>query len=260
VQPKNFSPKVGSSSGVYAALSKDDGANWKIKPLPMGLPHETDLKNFSTLGYSTVRQGPNGVIHILSTMTHPCLHYEINEAWIESSADSDNTDSHSAPREQQKQKQQARASTASGGTATWGYIVDLVYGYALHGTFTTTHPNSSALEYNATYNAGMRLSESYHNTKGRLVWRWTHQPASNSSRSMLERFDDAGQLRVRSEFDNNAVPRDWHLIQSNPVGHRLKGLTAHGSACLWAKDGSVVATSFNQGMVNPGAAASCSRD
>ena len=69
-------------TGVYAALSRDDGATWKIRPLPISLPHELDQLSFGTLGYSTVRQGPNGVIHILSTMTHPCLHYEINEAWI----------------------------------------------------------------------------------------------------------------------------------------------------------------------------------
>ena len=49
--------KVGDSSGVYAALSTDDDVSWVIKPLadvikplPIALPHETDLKNFGTLG------------------------------------------------------------------------------------------------------------------------------------------------------------------------------------------------------------------
>ena len=37
---------------MLQALSKDDGATWRIKPLPVGLPHETDRMNFSTLGYS----------------------------------------------------------------------------------------------------------------------------------------------------------------------------------------------------------------
>ncbi len=39
-----------------------------------------------TLGYVTARQAPNGVIHILTTETQPCLHYELNEAWIFSDA------------------------------------------------------------------------------------------------------------------------------------------------------------------------------
>jgi hypothetical protein len=33
------------------------------------------------MGYATVRQAPNGVIHVLATNT-PLLHYEFNEAWI----------------------------------------------------------------------------------------------------------------------------------------------------------------------------------
>lgn len=39
-----------------------------------------------TLGYVTVKQAPNGVIHLLTTITRPCLHYEFNESWIWSDA------------------------------------------------------------------------------------------------------------------------------------------------------------------------------
>jgi hypothetical protein len=35
-----------------------------------------------TLGYSVCRQAPNGIIHLIATMTEPCLHFELNEAWI----------------------------------------------------------------------------------------------------------------------------------------------------------------------------------
>jgi len=35
-----------------------------MRPLPVVLPHETVLKTFGTLGYSTVRQAPNGMIQI----------------------------------------------------------------------------------------------------------------------------------------------------------------------------------------------------
>ena len=77
---------LGTTSGVYVALSPDEGSSWQLRFLPVGLPHEVDVlehaTNFSTLGYSTVRQAPYGQIHVLSTMTHPCLHYEFNEAWV----------------------------------------------------------------------------------------------------------------------------------------------------------------------------------
>ena len=92
----------------------------------------------------------------------------------------------------------AHATTASGGTATWGFIDDpSIGGYALHGAFITTFPNSSVVEYNATYSHGVRLTESMA-TSSHSLWRWTHgvppPPASTTaeSRSVFERYDGAG--------------------------------------------------------------------
>jgi len=36
----------------------------------------------NTLGNTVARQAPNGVIHVVATMTSPCLAYELNEEWI----------------------------------------------------------------------------------------------------------------------------------------------------------------------------------
>src|SRR5262249_39337643 len=71
--------------GCVVAISTNNGTSWHIKRLPVTLPHEKDRKN-GTLGYATVRQAPNGNLHLLATMTSPCLHYEFNEAWIFSDA------------------------------------------------------------------------------------------------------------------------------------------------------------------------------
>ena len=71
--------------GCFVALSTNNGASWHIKPLPVQLPNHERGTN-GTLGYVTARQAPNGVIHILTTETQPCLHYELNEAWIFSDA------------------------------------------------------------------------------------------------------------------------------------------------------------------------------
>lgn len=35
-----------------------------------------------TLGYSVLRQAPNGLIPLITTMNTPCLHFEFNEAWL----------------------------------------------------------------------------------------------------------------------------------------------------------------------------------
>ena len=277
LQPSGFSPKVGESSGVYAALSKDDGKTWKIKALPVALPHETDLRNFGTLGYSTVRQGPNGVIHILSTMTHPCLHYEINEAWLESDESAHTTLARTQSqldmrlvraRAQAKHavaSTKAHATTASGGTATWGFIDDpSIGGYALHGAFITTFPNSSVVEYNATYSHGVRLTESMA-TSSHLLWRWTHGvPAPSASttaesRSVFERYDGAGNVAVRSHWLNRPLPRDGHLIKSNPADWRFNSLVADGDSCMYGGNDTAAATHFVDGKVDPAAKVLCKR-
>ena len=72
-------------NGAFVALSTNNGASWRIKTLPVQLPNHERGTN-GTLGYVTARQAPNGVIHILTTETQPCLHYELNEAWIFSDA------------------------------------------------------------------------------------------------------------------------------------------------------------------------------
>ena len=68
--------------GSYTALSDDDGESWRIKRLPGAQPHEAHIHDWPTLGYSVARQAPNGMIHIISSMNHPSLHFELNEAWI----------------------------------------------------------------------------------------------------------------------------------------------------------------------------------
>ena len=72
--------------GSYVALSDDDGETWRVRTLVGTQKHEradryAQMKG-DTLGYVVARQAPNGVIHMIVTMTEPCLHFELNEAWI----------------------------------------------------------------------------------------------------------------------------------------------------------------------------------
>lgn len=83
---KGFQPEGVTQRGSYVALSDDEGETWKIRRLPGTQFHERPERaqqmGGETLGYAVARQAPNGIIHLVATMTSPCLHFELNEAWI----------------------------------------------------------------------------------------------------------------------------------------------------------------------------------
>jgi hypothetical protein len=87
-QPPSF-----KDHGALVALSDDEGRTWKMKTLPGVLPHEAgrfrDRKGWSpyfddygTLGYAIATQTPDGLIHLMGSMTHPSQEFELNEGWI----------------------------------------------------------------------------------------------------------------------------------------------------------------------------------
>ncbi len=59
--------------GAYVALSSDDGKTWTIKQLP---------ENILTVGYTTSTQGPDGIIHIVTTKNKVNYEIELDEAWV----------------------------------------------------------------------------------------------------------------------------------------------------------------------------------
>jgi hypothetical protein len=93
---KGVQPAGITERGAYVALSDDEGETWRIRKLPGTQRHEradrAKQMNADTLGYAVARQAPNGVIHLIATMTSPCLHYELNEAWILHGEDSKGDD------------------------------------------------------------------------------------------------------------------------------------------------------------------------
>ena len=124
----------------------------------------------------------------------------------------------------------------------------------LDGTFVATFAGTTATEYNATYSRGVRTAETLLDADGAVIHRWQHRPAG----SVLERFDGAGGLRLRSEWLNNPSARDAHLIKSNPAGLRFTGLVADGAACIWDAAGKIVAANtFKDGVLVKGGAPKC---
>ncbi len=61
-----------TGAGAFVALSEDDGETWTTRRLP----------GFTTVGYTTATQAPDGVIHIVTSKNAPDYHIELNEAWV----------------------------------------------------------------------------------------------------------------------------------------------------------------------------------
>lgn len=79
--------KPTAQRGSYAAISDDDGKTWSIKALPGANPHQNPerARNMegSTVGYVGAAQGPDGVIHVVTSATHPAVTLSFNEAWLD---------------------------------------------------------------------------------------------------------------------------------------------------------------------------------
>jgi formylglycine-generating enzyme required for sulfatase activity len=64
--------------GAFVALSDNDGKTWKMKRLPA---------NILTVGYVTATQGPNGLIHIVTSKNTLNFEIVLNEAWVQSDSE-----------------------------------------------------------------------------------------------------------------------------------------------------------------------------
>ena len=80
---KKIAPPSGWKCGneCVAGISKNNGQTWTFKVLPGTLPQHHRIEHPS-LGYVTVRQSDNGMIHVLTTTNYPSLEIEFNEAWF----------------------------------------------------------------------------------------------------------------------------------------------------------------------------------
>ncbi|MBQ3187242.1 MAG: exo-alpha-sialidase [Alistipes sp.] len=207
------------------AISKDNGKTWRIKSLPVALPHNKRTAHPS-LGYSTVRQAPNGLIHILTSANYPALHYELNEAWIWSD---EGEIAHSTA----DGKQQAYSEKYPNGTlkSEWEAMIYPNGRYLLHGT-TKDYYADGTLQHQVTYAHGRKTGEElFYNPDGTLRWRWVRD--LESMRGVWTQYYPTGQKRVESHWDLEPTPRD--------LNRKFIGYVAEGPATHWNEDGSLKA-------------------
>jgi hypothetical protein len=180
---ENKQPEGYGQRGSLVAISEDEGRSWHVKTLPGTLPHEgrvidakrkwTNAKHDDgTVGYVTVTQTPNGIIHVLTTMNHPCLHFEFNETWLYSDAGG------ALPANPGKSGtvKNYREDYASGKLkAEWSAKICDDGRYLLHGTETWYYKNDRK-QYEVTYNNGRKTrAEAYWAPDGIKRWSWDHR-------------------------------------------------------------------------------------
>ena len=228
----NRPPGINHPPGCIVAISEDNASTWHIKNLPVTLPHEEYTSNWR-LGYSTIRQAPNGVLHILATMTHPGLHYEMNEAWVfsgegdiapETSGGAVNSYSEDYPSGQLKTSWSAR--TCANGR------------YLLDGVQTCYYPDGGK-EYEVTYENGRKTgSETYWTSDGAKAWSWRHDATDNTSIWM--HYWANGLRRIESHWSNFPQARDNE--------RNFSGFIAEGPTYHWDRTGQPVnAWTFSAG-------------
>ncbi|NWG12214.1 MAG: SUMF1/EgtB/PvdO family nonheme iron enzyme, partial [Acidobacteria bacterium] len=231
-------PKGINQLGSYVAVSDDEGETWRFKKL-IGIqlhenPERAETMRGPTLGYAVARQGPNGMIHLITTMNNPCLHFEFNEAWILDTVTGERPD---------VELMQSRAKTiadvlrfeekypngrvriaGSGGIADDGRFL-------LHGV-QTWHYENGRKQREADYRLGRKIgTENFWAPDGRLLWSCEYREDGTST---WRRYWPGGKLKAESSWKNfkaDGMARLWDaagtlLAERRFVSGRLAPHTA----------------------------------
>jgi len=216
--------------GVLVALSDDEGENWRVKQLPGATPHErfrdkTDTwqpqdglnHRYPTIGYAVAAQAPNGAIHLMSSMNHPSLHFEMNEAWILSdSAEETSAPSPDATRATASLTSHEERYPDGALRMTWNSRVDGAGRYVLDGAETWFYP-SGKKQYEVVYDLGHKVgAEVYYDEHGAKKWAWDH---GKDGKASWTQYWPNGDKRVESHW---------------------AGVKADGAAKRWDRSGHII--------------------
>ena len=236
LQKKDQAPPAGwkFGDGCFVAISTNHGSSWHIKPLPVQLPNHQYHK-FGTTGYVTARQAANSVIHILATETQPCLHYELNEAWIFS-------DAGDVVPEMDGGKVQRFSENFPDGKLRirWSARICPNGRYLLDGTETSFYQNGQR-EHEVTYRNGHKTgAEIFWAADGVKLWTWSHDLKNHTSQ--WTHYWSNGKKSVESNW--NTLPEARDLKRTFP------GLVANGPVYQWTEAGTLSHTyHFTNGIL-----------
>jgi hypothetical protein len=211
-------------NGAFVAISTNNGTSWRVKPLPVQLPNHERGTN-GTLGYVTARQAPNGVIHILTTESQPCLHYELNEAWIFSD------DGDIAPETTGGKIKSFREDYPNGKLRSmWSARICPNGRYLLYG-LETDYYQTGRKEHEVAYVNGRKTGEeNFWSPDGKKIWSWQHDLKKN--RSVWTQYWPDGKKKVQSTWNTNPQARD--------LNRSFFGYVADGPAFQWDENGELI--------------------
>lgn len=225
---KMIAPPEGWKYGnnCFVALSADNGKTWLIKTLPVQLPahHRID---FPSLGYVSARQASNGVIHILTTVTLPCLHYELNEAWIMSDK-GDITPETTGGIVRKFSEKYANGKLKS----TWSARICTNGRYLLHGEQTDYYENGT-VQHKVKYKNGRKTGlETFWMPNGKKAWNWQRNLKTN--RGIWIHYWPNGKKKIASTWNLRPRARD--------LNRYFYGYVAEGTTLHWDENGKLIAT------------------
>lgn len=199
---KTHKPDSIKESGAYVALSDDDGETWHIKRLPGAYSVHRKMPD---LGYCVARQGPNGLINLITSLNGPALHFQMNEAWILS----DDTYADNDPRMDENtatsitEVEEHREAYASGEPrVVWSTGVANNGRVLLEGRETWYYPNG-AKQREADYHLGRKVGhETYWAANGTKQWEWAYH---DDGTSQWTTYWTDGSKRSESTWKNHEL-------------------------------------------------------
>jgi formylglycine-generating enzyme required for sulfatase activity len=172
--------------GSFVALSSDEGKTWRVKKLTTALPHEAhilekgrraDHGGFGTLGYTVATQGPNGLIHLITSMNFPSQEFEMNESWILSDAEP-TTPSATSPGKEIRGEQRYPNGKLQ---ASWTGKIDSNGNYELWGPEIWYSPNGTK-QYEVNWAHGRKTgTETYWMDDEHKAWEWQRDAEGNGT-------------------------------------------------------------------------------
>jgi hypothetical protein len=227
--------------GSFVALSDDGGETWHLKDLDLALPHETRQiprvrkdwdggdHDATTIGYSAAVQSPDGVIHLMTSMNHPSLHFEMNEAWILSDLKGE------VNQIVDGSKSRLRNHTeryANGKTKTqWSTRIAGNGQLVRHGSETWFYADGKK-KYEVTYEDGWKVGrEMFWDSAGRMKWSWNRQSHRPANSGLVAPSDVKGTRDTWTIY----WPNGQKKIESSWISYMTDGLTLH-----WDRQGKMV--------------------
>jgi hypothetical protein len=235
-----------SGANPFVAISANEGQSWITKVLPVARRHQIyhDITGAAgTSGYASLAQTPNGLIHVMSTMSAPSMHWEFNEAWVFSGSGDMTPETTGGTVQQYSENYPGGAPRAA-----WSARVTPGGRYLLDGLETAYYPEGT-VEYESTYESGLRVSSNYYAPNGDLVWTWEQDNTTDTA--VWTHYWSNGNRKLESR---------WQTFPNVPVAgggsRRIRGLLAHGDAVHYDRSGAETARyTFNMGC--RGSAWSC---